>query len=49
MEDFIGVDTMEKVILAVDDEPFNLDLLEFVFSECNDVEFLKASNGQKRL
>ena len=44
---------MEKrkdiVILAVDDEPFNLDLLEFVFAEEPNVILLKATNGKEAL
>ncbi|QER41635.1 response regulator [Thermodesulfobacterium sp. TA1] len=44
---------MEKknkmVILAVDDEPLNLDLLELAFAENTGVEFLRAKNGKEAL
>lgn len=42
---------MQKVkILAVDDEPFNLDLVELAFMDVSDeVELIKAKNGQMAL
>ncbi|MEA2100303.1 MAG: response regulator [Campylobacterota bacterium] len=36
-------------ILAVDDEPFNLDLIEAAFFEYDNVEITNAVNGQKAL
>jgi len=36
-------------ILAVDDEPFNLDLIEASFMEYDNVEITNASNGQEAL
>ena len=41
---------MEKtVVLAVDDEEFNLDLIELALSENPDFEILKARNGKEAL
>jgi len=36
-------------ILAVDDEPFNLDLIELAFMDSRDVEVVKAVNGRDAL
>jgi len=36
-------------ILAVDDEPFNLDLIEVVFSKNDNIHITYASNGQEAL
>jgi putative two-component system response regulator len=36
-------------ILAVDDEPFNLDLIELVFMDSNNINLEKAVNGQEAL
>lgn len=36
-------------ILAVDDEPFNLDLIELVFMDCDNVNLVKAVNGKDAL
>jgi putative two-component system response regulator len=36
-------------ILAVDDQPFNLDLIEFVFMEIEGVSIVRALNGQEAL
>jgi putative two-component system response regulator len=36
-------------ILAVDDEPFNLDLIEFVFMDAEYVNLVKAVNGKDAL
>ena len=36
-------------ILAVDDEPFNLDLIEAAFIEYDNVEITNATNGQEAL
>jgi putative two-component system response regulator len=41
---------MQQVkILAVDDEVFNLDLIEAVFMEHDHVEIMKATNGKEAL
>ncbi|MCK9372209.1 MAG: response regulator [Sulfuricurvum sp.] len=41
---------MEKVrVLAVDDQEFNLDLIEFAFMEDSDVEITKAIHGREAL
>lgn len=41
---------MRKInILAVDDEPFNLDLIEFAFMDIPGVNIIKAVNGQDAL
>jgi len=34
-------------ILAVDDEPFNLDLLELAFLDMQDISLQKATNGEE--
>ncbi|MEZ0323782.1 MAG: HD domain-containing phosphohydrolase [Hydrogenothermaceae bacterium] len=39
----------KKVILAVDDEPANLDLIELIFSEYENIEVIKAYNGQEAI
>lgn len=39
----------EVKILAVDDQEFNLDLIEFAFMECDEVVVVKAINGQEAL
>lgn len=36
-------------ILAVDDEPFNLDLIEFAFSELKNISLQTATNGKEAL
>jgi CheY-like chemotaxis protein len=36
-------------ILAVDDQEFNLDLIELTFMESPDVEIMRATNGQEAL
>lgn len=39
---------MEKyTVLMVDDEPFNLDLLELTLSEIESIQTIRASNGQE--
>lgn len=49
MEDLISNDHTKRVILIVDDEPFNLDLLELAFSDLNNIEILRALNGKKAI
>jgi len=40
----------EKIyILAVDDDQFNLDLIEFAFSEMENIEIIKATNGKEAI
>jgi len=39
-------DSAEIKILAVDDEPMNLDLIEFAFGDESDVTVLRAENGR---
>ena len=36
-------------ILAVDDEPFNLDLIEFAFMDINNISLQTATNGEEAL
>ena len=36
-------------ILAVDDQEFNLDLIEFAFMELDNVQIVRAINGQEAL
>ncbi len=36
-------------VLAVDDEPFNLDLIELAFLENTNIELIKAKNGQEAI
>ncbi len=36
-------------ILAVDDEPFNLDLIEFAFLDMQNISLQKATNGEEAL
>lgn len=41
---------MEQLnVLAVDDEPFNLDLIELAFLDIPNINLLKAQNGQEAL
>lgn len=37
------------LILAVDDEPFNLDLIEAAFMDYSDVKIINATNGEEAL
>lgn len=45
-----GVSRMSTIkILAVDDQEFNLDLIEFAFMERGDIQITRAANGKEAL
>jgi putative two-component system response regulator len=47
---FLKVEQMQTTtILAVDDEPFNLDLIELTFMDAPDIELIRAVHGRDAL